>query len=88
MDQNLKMDKLQQILVEYMRTNTQNRHLLSVLNLVDGNIIKTWLKGSCLHLSTIPVYFWLTTSDDCEYLQHMTLKFDHVYTLVDLRLRF
>ncbi len=38
---------------------------------------------------TIPVYFWiLTISRDCDCLLHMWFKFDHVNTLVALRLHF
>ncbi len=38
---------------------------------------------------TIPVYFWLlTVSRDRPYLLQILLKFDHVFTLVDLRLLF
>ncbi len=51
------------------------------------HLFSFWI-NKAVSWKTIPVYFWpLTISRDCTYLQ-MLFKFNHVRTLVDLRLNF
>ncbi len=76
--------------------NVFHKHKLTSLNCfflvwptVQNKIywLYNYMKQKFKNKRYIPVYFWLfTMSRDLPYLLQMLLKFDHVYTLVDLRL--